>query len=123
MKGKKLKKKENWRGETHYQTTPEKSDNSTFTLKTHRVVHTKPEKFEKAKITDHSQFYLCLRRTWTGKSHCSRDVIVFKEFRFQFFSFFFSFFFMFTLNHNATVFKFVRFEERKAPFSICDKLM
>ena len=83
VKGKKLKKKENWRGETHYQTTPEKFQNSAFTLKTLHVFHIKPVKFETA---NHRWFSdLCLRKTWTGKSHCSRDVIVFKELRFQFF--------------------------------------
>ena len=89
-------------------TKPEKSENGVFTLKRHQMfsVHTTPEEFENAIITDYFGFVfeenLIREIKWLSWLHCFRKAS-----------------FPSARKRKASIFKFLQFEERfrKAPFS------
>ena len=93
----------------------EEYENGDFTRKTLKffsVPDTTPKKFKNGTTNGH--FGFTFRKTRAGKSHDSRDVVVFEKLRLQ------------NLfrprEHKAGVFKFLRFEESfgKAPFFVPD---
>ena len=65
--------------------TPEEFENGAgFSLKTSVSIVFRPHYARELNLkTQQSAAILCLKKTWTGKSHDHRDVIVFENFRSQ----------------------------------------